>query len=47
MTTLKTALATYGHTRAIKDGSVTPTRATLEFDGPDFDRLIADIEADG
>ena len=22
-------------------------RATLEFDGPDFDRLIADIEADG
>lgn len=32
MTTLKTALATYGHTRAIKDGSVTPTRATLEFE---------------
>ena len=26
---------------------LTHDRATLEFDGPDFDRLIADIEADG
>ena len=32
MLTLKTALATYGHTRALKDGSVKPTRATLEYE---------------
>ncbi len=32
MLTLKTALATYGHTRAIKDGTVKPQRATLAFE---------------
>jgi 4,5-dihydroxyphthalate decarboxylase len=32
MITLKTALATYGHTRALKDGSLTPSRAQLEFE---------------
>jgi 4,5-dihydroxyphthalate decarboxylase len=31
MTTLKTALATYGHTKALKDGSLKPARADLEF----------------
>jgi 4,5-dihydroxyphthalate decarboxylase len=31
MQALRTALATYGHTKALKDGSVTPERAKLEF----------------
>ncbi|MPZ50729.1 MAG: ABC transporter substrate-binding protein [Dehalococcoidia bacterium] len=32
MITLKTALATYGHTKALKDGSLSPKRAKLEFE---------------
>lgn len=32
MITLKTALATYGHTKALKDGSVKTALATLEFE---------------
>ena len=32
MTTLKTAIGSYGHTKALKDGSVSPSGATLEFE---------------
>ena len=32
MTTLKTAIGSYGHTKALKDGDVSPKGADLEFE---------------
>ena len=45
MITLKTALATYGHTKALKDGSLSPSRATLKFE--EFTPQSAAFRANG
>jgi 4,5-dihydroxyphthalate decarboxylase len=51
MLTLKTALSTYGHTRALKDGSVRPALAHLEYEefspqSAAFQKMVPHTELD-